>query len=209
VQLRVLQSSLLLVSSLQSRAMSEELLSQALLVCFALASAAKDGAVRHAALATVRQTLSMLFDRVAAAASQADAEHRHARHALALAQAAWAQGEALGPLPPPSDAATADEAGAGRRASAWKALEAAAAEAAACGKAAESAALAGVGRCAYLVFQDLCVLSRGEQGVWLKRTSVAAATGLELVESVLSQQPRLFLHDAMFATLVSRQASVW
>ena len=43
------------------------------------------------------------------------------------------------------------------------------------------------------------------KGVWLKRTSVAPATGLELVESILSQQPRLFLHDPMFATLVSRQ----
>ena len=33
----------------------------------------------------------------------------------------------------------------------------------------ESAGLSGVGRCAYLVFQDLCVLSRGEQvseSVW-------------------------------------------
>ena len=63
VQLRVLQSSLLLVSS-RTCAMSEELLSQALLVCFAL-SQAKDATVKNAALATVRQILSMLFDRVA------------------------------------------------------------------------------------------------------------------------------------------------
>jgi hypothetical protein len=65
--------------------------------------------------------------------------------------------------------------------------------------------LEGVGRCAYLVFQDLCVLSRGEQGVWLKRTCVAPSMGLELVESVLSQQPQLFSTDPMFSTLVSRQ----
>lgn len=45
--------------------------------------------------------------------------------------------------------------------------------------------------------------------MWLKRTSVAPATGLELVESILSQQPRLFLHDPMFATLVSRQVNEW
>lgn len=32
--------------------------------------------------------------------------------------------------------------------------------------------------------QDLCVLSRGEQGQWIKRTSVSATLGLELVEQV-------------------------
>ena len=31
--------------------------------------------------------------------------------------------------------------------------------------------------------------------------------GLELVESILSQQPGLFMDDPMFATLVSRQVS--
>lgn len=32
--------------------------------------------------------------------------------------------------------------------------------------------------------KDLCVLSRGEQGQWIKRTSVSATLGLELVEQV-------------------------
>lgn len=32
--------------------------------------------------------------------------------------------------------------------------------------------------------KDLCVLSRGEQGQWIKRTSVSASLGLELVEQV-------------------------
>jgi len=56
VQLRVLQSALLLVSS-KSCAMTEELLSQALLICFSL-SQSKDAIVRNAALATVRQVSS-------------------------------------------------------------------------------------------------------------------------------------------------------
>lgn len=32
--------------------------------------------------------------------------------------------------------------------------------------------------------KDLCVLSRGEQGQWIKRTRVSATLGLELVEQV-------------------------
>ena len=36
----------------------------------------------------------------------------------------------------------------------------------------------------HLCPKDLCVLSRGEQGQWIKRTSVSATLGLELVEQV-------------------------
>ena len=38
-------------------------------------------------------------------------------------------------------------------------------------------------------WQDLCVLARGEQGQWIKRTSVSATLGLELVEQVTSLWP--------------------
>lgn len=136
VQLRVLQSCLLLVSS-PSTNPTEDLLSQALLVCFAL-SEAKDGTVRNAAAATVRQIISMVFDRVE-------------------------------PRPEPASE------------------------------------LSGASRCAYLVFQDLCLLSRGEQGEWLKRTSVPPTMGLELVDQILSQQTALFRADSIFAALVTRQ----
>lgn len=157
VQLRVLQSSLLLVSSLQSNAMSEELLSQALLVCFALTHGAKDGAVRHAALATVRQTLSMLFDRVATVAAQASSQHYASLEALAVATQAYEQGKKK--QQDSGDTSTTAEAAA----AADEGLKAAKDEEKACAAAVESAGLSGVGRCAYLVFQDLCVLSRGEQ----------------------------------------------
>jgi len=162
VQLRVLQSSLLLVSSLQSNAMSEELLSQALLVCFALTHGAKDGAVRHAALATVRQTLSMLFDRVATVAAQASSLHYASQEALAVASQAYEAGKKK--QQDSGDTSTTAEAAA---AAADEGLKAAVDEEKACAAAVESAGLSGVGRCAYLVFQDLCVLSRGEQVVML------------------------------------------
>jgi hypothetical protein len=160
-----------LVSSLQSSAMSEELLSQALLVCFALTHGAKDGAVRHAALATVRQTLSMLFDRVATVAAQASSQHSAAQEALAVATKAYDQerkshksGEGVSSSSAAETGAEQDE---GLK------LKAAVDEEKACAAAVESAGLSGVGRCAYLVFQDLCVLSRGEQVVMLCRAFVS------------------------------------
>lgn len=114
--------------------------------------------MRNAATATVRQVLSMLFDRVVGEQS------------IALAKLEVSKSGINSEEEPPL-----------------------------------TMGLEGVGRCAYLVFQDLCVLSRGEQGVWLKRTCVQPSMGLELVESVLSQQPQLFSTDPMFSTLVSRQ----
>ncbi|CAN0552867.1 unnamed protein product, partial [Ectocarpus sp. 12 AP-2014] len=52
---------------------------------------------------------------------------------------------------------------------------------------------------------DLCVLSRGEQGQWIKRTSVSATLGLELVEQVLSQQPILFRRFRVLRRLLSQE----
>ncbi|CAM9572160.1 unnamed protein product, partial [Laminaria digitata] len=60
-------------------------------------------------------------------------------------------------------------------------------------------------RCAHLVFQDLCVLARGEQGQWIKRTSVSATLGLELVEQVLSLQPVLFRRFKVLRRLLSQE----
>ncbi len=237
VHLRVLQSSLLLLSS-KSCDMTEELLSQALLMCFSL-SQARDATVRNAATATVRQIISMLFDKVQNVAQTAKvraeetAEALHdflaAHHKGGEDEEAAAAGEgggrgsgattpgeeacAAAGIPPTSpatiDGADYDDAQTTNPPTPLQlferkraALEREAEDAAAL---LESAGLSGVGRCAYLVFQDLCVLSRGEQGVWLKRTSVPPAMGLELVDQILSQQPRLFHDDSMFATLVSRQ----
>ena len=209
VHLRVLQSSLLLLSS-PSCAMTEELLSQALLMCFSLSQAKGDNkTVRNAATATVRQIISMLFDRVQQVARGSKAKAAEATAALnaflaeEAAELAGAGGsgglqrresEALAAagIPPssptdfdglPSAAAPAPGGGAAAAAGGGglggvslsspeerertrKTLEQDVENAAAV---VESAGLSGVGRCAYLVFQDLCVLSRGEQvseSVW-------------------------------------------
>ncbi|CAM9296264.1 unnamed protein product, partial [Discosporangium mesarthrocarpum] len=60
-------------------------------------------------------------------------------------------------------------------------------------------------RCAGLVFQELCVLSSGEQGHWIKRTTISTsrALGLELVEQVLTQQPMLFRHHPPLRALLA------
>ena len=138
VQLRVLQCNLLLATS-PSCEMTEDLLSQALSVCFSL-SAARNSTVQNAATATVKQIISLLFDRVHAAQSAQSAQAVQA--ALAEGGAASSDGGADGA------AAEGDD------------------------------GINKTSQCAYLVFQDLCVLSRGEQGVWLKRTSVPPSMGL-------------------------------
>ncbi|CAM9634899.1 unnamed protein product, partial [Ectocarpus sp. 8 AP-2014] len=45
----------------------------------------------------------------------------------------------------------------------------------------------------------------GEQGQWIKRTSVSATLGLELVEQVLSQQPVLFRRFKVLRRLLSQE----
>ena len=80
MHLRVLQSSLLLLSS-KSCDMTEELLSQALLMCFSL-SQARDATVRNAATATVRQIISMLFDKVQNVAQTAKVRAEETAEAL-------------------------------------------------------------------------------------------------------------------------------
>ncbi|KAJ0400065.1 hypothetical protein ATCC90586_000537 [Pythium insidiosum] len=53
-------------------------------------------------------------------------------------------------------------------------------------------------RVGVLVFQELCFLSREENGVWLKRSTtspMSVALGVELVETILSAHARLFRTD--------------
>ncbi|CAM9286246.1 unnamed protein product, partial [Chrysoparadoxa australica] len=60
--------------------------------------------------------------------------------------------------------------------------------------------------CAYIVFQELCLWSRGEDAHWLRRVKADKAMGVELMEQTLAQQPRLFACDARFLKLVEEEA---
>lgn len=59
-----------------------------------------------------------------------------------------------------------------------------------------------------LLFQELCFMSREENGVWLKRTAVSpmsAALGVELLETVLSAHFGLFRLDDEFKAVLKQQ----
>ncbi|KDO25660.1 hypothetical protein SPRG_20708 [Saprolegnia parasitica CBS 223.65] len=56
----------------------------------------------------------------------------------------------------------------------------------------------------FLVFQDLCLMSREEAGVWLKRTTFSKLLGVELVEAVLTSHAGLFRDDIEFRSMLKQ-----
>ncbi|CAH0476610.1 unnamed protein product [Peronospora belbahrii] len=59
-----------------------------------------------------------------------------------------------------------------------------------------------------LLFQELCCLSREENGMWLKRTatsSMSAALGVELLETILASHYDLFRFDTEFKAVLKQQ----
>ncbi|KAG6606525.1 uncharacterized protein IUM83_14348 [Phytophthora cinnamomi] len=59
-----------------------------------------------------------------------------------------------------------------------------------------------------LLFQELCFMSREENGMWLKRTAVSpmsAALGVELLETVLASHYGLFRLDIEFKAVLKQQ----
>ncbi|KAL3671126.1 hypothetical protein V7S43_004308 [Phytophthora oleae] len=59
-----------------------------------------------------------------------------------------------------------------------------------------------------LLFQELCFMSREENGMWLKRTAVSpmsAALGVELLETVLASRYGLFRLDIEFKAVLKQQ----
>ncbi|RLN90239.1 hypothetical protein BBJ28_00005659 [Nothophytophthora sp. Chile5] len=59
-----------------------------------------------------------------------------------------------------------------------------------------------------LLFQELCFMSREENGVWLKRTAVSpmsAALGVELLETILASHYALFRDDVEFKAVLKQQ----
>ncbi|EQC37699.1 hypothetical protein, variant [Saprolegnia diclina VS20] len=56
----------------------------------------------------------------------------------------------------------------------------------------------------FLVFQDLCLMSREEAGVWLKRTTFSKLLGVELVEAVLTSHAGLFRDDVEFRSMLKQ-----
>jgi hypothetical protein len=57
-------------------------------------------------------------------------------------------------------------------------------------------------RDAFLIFQDLCALTAGEAGIFLKVSSMSKNLGLELIESIITTSAQLF-HIVIVDNLVS------
>lgn len=66
-------------------------------------------------------------------------------------------------------------------------------------------ALSRVQRCAYYVIQDLCLLSRGEHGTWLKNVTIPQSSGFELIDQIVSQRPSLFRDKPVFTDVIRNQ----
>ncbi len=58
-------------------------------------------------------------------------------------------------------------------------------------------------RSARQLFLDLCALSGGEGGVWLKKDLLRREVGLELLEDIFNQKPGLFLPGGIFSTFLA------
>jgi hypothetical protein len=50
---------------------------------------------------------------------------------------------------------------------------------------------------AYLLLQDLCTLTGGDAGSWLNLDSIPKNFGLELIESILTTHPHVFIEVAI------------
>ncbi|KAH9128746.1 hypothetical protein AeMF1_001119 [Aphanomyces euteiches] len=67
-----------------------------------------------------------------------------------------------------------------------------------------NANLDGAKKVGFLVFQDLCLMSREEAGVWLKRTTFSKILGVELLEAVLTSHGTLFRDDVEFRSMLKQ-----
>ncbi|RHY39772.1 hypothetical protein DYB38_000824 [Aphanomyces astaci] len=67
--------------------------------------------------------------------------------------------------------------------------------------------LDGAKKVGFLVFQDLCLMSREEVGMWLKRTTFSKILGVELLEAVLTSHGSLFRCDVEFRSMLKQHAT--
>ncbi|XP_022784455.1 protein MON2 homolog [Stylophora pistillata] len=154
-ELRILQTIILLITT--SNIVNGENLGKAMVLCFKLYFI-KDATICTTAAATVRQMVSVIFERVITEDKQG----------LASQNVEETTGSVRHKNCPVS--------------------------------------LYPCGRDAYLLFQDLCQLTNGEQPYWLNGVNEMARTfGLELLESVLRGYPNIFLKHPEFSFLLKER----
>lgn len=154
-ELRILQTIILLITT--SNIVHGESLGKAMVLCFKLYFI-KDATICTTAAATVRQMVSVIFERVVTEDSKGLASQK-----------------------------VEDTSGSVRHKNCPVSLHPCA-------------------RDAYLLFQDLCQLTNGEQPYWLQGiTEMTRTFGLELLESVLKGYPNIFLKHPEFSFLLKER----
>ncbi|KAI8354550.1 guanine nucleotide exchange factor in Golgi transport N-terminal-domain-containing protein [Choanephora cucurbitarum] len=152
IQLKILQTVLPLLSNYRS--VHDDILAEALLICFRLQDS-KIAVVNNTAAATLRQLVIFVFDKVGKenASKPSEAETTH--------EVEISTGEKIQLRPCAKDA--------------------------------------------YYLFQDLCLLTNGDQPEYLRLTHLSKTFGLELIESILTNHYRLFReHKELNAILKER-----
>lgn len=193
VQVKVLQT-LLLTVTWRSCELPEDSLASALAVCIQL-SEQRNATVKNAASATLRQIISLMFDRVGAR----DVEDEEDERDRSAASSSPLRGQEEDDEDDEEEDLEWSSQGQIRR------LEAQQRAQARRGEPEGLRMLRSVERCAYYLLQDLCLLSRGESGTWLKHVTVPQTMGLELIEQILVHKPALFRDKAVFTDVVRNQ----
>ena len=180
-QIKVLQTLPILLSH-PSFSHSEALLAQALSICFHFHKSVEAPTIHHTATATMTQLITLLFDRV-----EEDACRQEREGAVAM-EIVPRRGSEIG-------AAKLSRV----RATIPTTLL----------PAAEIAALSEATISAYLLLHDLCLLSSGDRGTWLRGAVIPRSLGMELVEYVAQCTSEHLLVSGVAALLFSDVAVLY
>ena len=164
----------------------EDSLRQAVLICSDL-GAASSPIIRSLASATLRQLLTGLYERVETSVLANPSEHLRC--------------SSMSPETPSTTSnptCTTPKAKAGPASPPTRATRG--------GRARDSLTppsdLTGTSKHAYMLFQDLCLMGKGESGVWLGHASMSRVVAMELIEELLGSHPNLFHASAAFGDAI-------
>lgn len=206
VHVKVLQT-LLLTITWRACDLAEDMLASALIICIQLTEH-RNATVRNAAQATLRQVVSLMFDRIAELhTSTGGRDEQQKQHQAIL------DGSSSGVVAPEEEEAKEGEGAGGGEGDAGAGTLAlphveglslsnqhglASPRDPPTTKSSKQSdlpilqGLSPVEKCAYYLIQDLCLVCRGETGVWIKHMRISPVVGMELIDQILSQHPGLF-----------------
>ena len=185
ILLRILQTLPLILTATEFE-VPEDSLRQAVLICSDLGSSSSP-IIHSLASATLRQLLTVLYERVetfvlTSSPPPSPSSSSFSSSSLTTASTATATPEKKTVSTSPPTRATRG------------------------GRTRDSltppAALFGTRRHAYMLFQDLCLMGKGESGVWLGHASMSRVLAMELIEELLGSHPQLFHASEAFGDAI-------